>query len=47
MIIVIILGLIALKTIQYAHGQTDGPGIWFLPFTLGLIFIPLAFFVIK
>jgi len=46
-IIVIIFGLIAFKTIQNANGQADGLGIWFLPLTLGLIFIPLTYFVVK
>lgn len=46
-IIVIIFGLIAFKTIQNANGQAVGLGIWFLPLTLGLIFIPLTYFVVK
>ncbi len=46
-IIVIIFGLIVLKTIQYAKGQAVGLGIGFLPVTLGLIFIPLIYFVVK
>ena len=47
LIIVVIFGLIAFKTIQNANGQTNGLGIWFLPMTLGLIFIPLTYFVVK
>jgi len=47
LIIVVIFGLIAFKTIQNANGQADGLGIWFLPMTLGLIFIPLIYFVVK
>lgn len=46
-IIVIIFGLIALQTIRNVNGQTNGLGVWFLPLTLGLIFIPLTYFVIK
>jgi hydrogenase-4 membrane subunit HyfE len=46
-IIVIIFGLIAFKTIQNASGEADGLGIWFLPLTLGLIFIPLTYYIIK
>jgi len=46
-IIVFIFGLIDYKTIQHALGQTVGLGIWFLPLTLGLIFIPLGYFVYK
>jgi uncharacterized membrane protein len=45
--IVVIFGLIAFKTIQNANGEADGLGVWFLPMTLGLIFIPLTYFVIK
>lgn len=47
LIIVIIFGLIAFKTIQNVNGQADGLGVWFLPLTLGLIFIPLTYYIIK
>ena len=47
LIIVFIFGLIAFKTIQNANGKADGLGVWFLPMTMGLIFIPLIYFVIK
>jgi len=47
LIIVVIFGLIAFKTIQNANGETDGLGRWFLPLTLGLIFIPLTYYIIK
>ena len=47
LIIVFIFGLIAFKTIQNANGEADGLGVWFLPLTMGLIFIPLIYFVIK
>jgi len=46
-IIVVIFGLIAFKTIQNANGQEDGLGIWFLPVTLGLIFIPMIYYIVK
>ena len=46
-IIVVIFGLIAFQTIKHANGQTEGLGIWFLPLTMGLIFIPLAYFLLK
>ena len=46
-IIVFIFGLIVLQTIRNANGQTSELGVWFLPLTLGLIFIPLTYFVIK
>lgn len=46
-IIVVIFGLIALQTFRNVNGQTNGLGVWFLPLTLGLIFIPLTYFVVK
>ena len=46
-IIVVIFGLIALQTIRNVNGLTSGLGVWFLPLTLGLIFIPLTYFTIK
>ncbi|MBS1517645.1 MAG: DUF1648 domain-containing protein [Bacteroidetes bacterium] len=46
-IIVVIFGFIAFQTIRHANGQTEGLGIWFLPMTIGLIFIPLIYFLIK
>ena len=47
LIIVVIFGLIELQTIRNVNEQTSGLGVWFLPLTLGLIFIPLTFFVVK
>ena len=47
LVIVIIFGLITFKTIQNANGQEEGLGIWFLPQMLGLIFIPMTYFLIK
>lgn len=46
LIIVVIFGLIDFKTIQNATGEANGLGIWFLLLILGLIFIPLAFYII-
>ena len=45
--IVIIFGLIVFKTIQNTNGNTNGFGAWFLPLTMGLIFIPIIYFFIK
>ncbi len=45
--IVIIFGLILFKTIQNASEPSDGLGTWFLPLAMGLIFIPLTYFLIK
>ena len=46
-IIVLIFGLIVLRTIQYSSGNADGLGVWFLPLTMGLIFVPIIYFIIK
>jgi uncharacterized membrane protein len=45
--IVIIFGLIVYKTIQNVNGNADGLGTWFLPLTMGMIFIPIIFFLIR
>lgn len=47
LIIVIIFTHIVWKTIQQANGQTEGLRAWFLPLMVGVIFIPLAGFIIK
>jgi uncharacterized membrane protein len=46
-IIVLVLGLISFNTIQNANSNTKGLGIWFLPCIMGLIFIPLLYFIVK
>jgi uncharacterized membrane protein len=45
--IIIVFSLITFQTIQTAIGKTNGLGTWFLPLVLGLIFIPLIFFIFK
>lgn len=45
--VVIIFFIIDYKTIQHANGNTVGLGSWFLPATLGFIFIPLLYFTLK
>jgi len=47
LILVVVLAGISFQTIQQANGTGDGLGLWFLPLTLGLIFMPLLYFVIK
>ena len=47
LVIVLIFGLIVFKTIQNVNGNVDGLGIWFLPLTMGMIFIPMIYFLIK
>lgn len=45
--IVFLFGLTSFETISIANGYSEGLGIWFLPLTLGLIFIPLIYFLIQ
>ena len=47
LVIVVVFGLIVLKTIQNVNGNADGLGTWFLPLVLGLIFIPTAYYLTK
>lgn len=47
LVIVLIFGLITVQTLQNAHGNEEGLGSWFLPVTLGLIFIPIVFFLVR
>jgi len=47
LILVVFFGLIAFKTIESAQGQSFAPGAWPLQLTMGLIFIPLTYFLIK
>ena len=47
LILVVVFAGISYQTIQQANGTGDGLGLWFLPLTLGLIFMPLLYFVIK
>lgn len=47
LVILIIFGLIVFKTIQNVNGNADGLGVWFLPLTMGMIFIPIVFFLIN
>jgi uncharacterized membrane protein len=47
LILVIIFGIIVFKTIQNVNGEADGLGNWFTPITVGMIFIPVIYFVIR
>ena len=47
LVLVVLFSLIAFKTIQNTRGQSAGLGVWFLPLTMSLIFIPLTCFIIK
>ena len=47
LVIVIIFGLIVFRTIQNVNGNADGLGTWFLPLIMGIIFIPIFYFLIN
>ena len=47
LMVVIIFGLIAYQTIRHLNNETDGPGNWFLPLTMCMIFAPLIYFIAK
>ena len=46
LIIVVIFGVVTFQTIRNVNGQTNGLGVWFLPLILGLIFMPLIYFLV-
>lgn len=43
--VVIMFGVIAMKTVQNAGDSGSGPGLWFLPFVLGITFVPLFTYI--
>lgn len=45
LVIVVLFGLIVLKTIQNVNGYADGLGTWFLPFTIGVFLILTLYFL--
>lgn len=45
--LVVVFSLLTYLTVQTAKGNSEGLGLWFLPFSLGLVFIPLIYFIIK
>ena len=47
LVLVLVFGGIEFMTIQNATGKAAGLGVWFLPLTLVLIFLPLIYFLIK
>tara|TARA_R110002124_G_scaffold107094_2_gene259410 strand:- start:55 stop:552 length:498 start_codon:yes stop_codon:yes gene_type:complete len=46
-IVIILFFLIDFKTIKTSIGKFEGLGIWFLPITLGIVFIPIIYFAYK
>ena len=47
LVLVLVFGGIEFMTIQNATGKAAGLGVWFLPLTLILVFLPLVYFVIN
>lgn len=47
LVVVLIFALIVFKTIQNVNGNANGLGIWFLPLTQAMIFIPMVYFLIN
>ena len=45
--IAMIFGLLVFKTIQNANGNANGLGVWFLPMILGLILIPIIYYLTR
>jgi len=46
LIVVLIIGYITFTSIQSAKGQTGGLGAWFLPVSLGVVFIPIIYYIV-
>ena len=47
LVLLVVFGGIEFMTIQNATGKASGLGVWFLPLTLVLVFLPLIYFVVK
>lgn len=47
LVIVLVFGLIVMKTLQNANGNADGLGAWFLPLTIGSFIVPIIYFLVK
>jgi uncharacterized membrane protein len=47
LIIVIVFGLIAIQTISAVTEKTNSLGTWFLPLSMGMIFVPILYFLIR
>lgn len=45
--VVLLFSLIAYQTVRSSKGETDGLGACFLPFTLFLMFFPIAIYLVK
>lgn len=47
LVLMVTFNMIAVFTIRSAKGESNGLGLWFLPVTLTLIFVPTIYFIIK
>ena len=45
--IVLIFGMIIYFILRNVHGESEGLGVWFLPVTLGLIMLPIIYYLVK
>jgi hypothetical protein len=45
LLIALLFSLIVLMIYKVASGNSGNIGVWFLPITLGIIIIPLAYFI--
>jgi len=45
--LVLVFGSLVLQTVRNAEGNAEGLGVWFLPFVLAILIIPVLFFMIK
>ena len=45
LVLVVIFGVIVFSKIQIGYGLASGLGYWFMPFSLGLLFLPLIYFI--
>ncbi len=46
LIVVLIFGILSMRTLQLATGNSEGLGRWLLPIILAVIFIPLIYYII-
>lgn len=47
LIVMVIFGMIEYQTIENTKGDSQDLGRWFLPFVMGIIFLPIAYFLLK
>ena len=47
LILIVNFGFLSFSTVQNANGQADGIGIWYLPVSLGLVYIIIIYTILK